>query len=121
MDTAGESMVKIYEDTIPCADCPGILMNIRLSAEDSSYRRSLTYLEGEDGKDISFADSGRYTILKGYQGDDQAILYLLKEEGSEREQAFLASGDSTLTMLDGNREVIRSGLNYTLRRKAGTP
>lgn len=120
IETSGlqEAVTIIYEDTIPCADCPGIIMNIRFNTTDLSYERSLTYLEATaDGKDTTFKESGQYTTEKGYKEDENAILYVLASADSGNEQVFLASGDSAITALDGNREIIRSGLNYTLRKK----
>lgn len=108
----------VYEDTIPCADCPGIIMSIGLDTSAGTYTRNMTYLEATaDGKDRTFSTAGTYSIEKGYKGDESALLYVLEAPPSGREQVFLAAGDSAIIGLDGNREIIRSGLNFTLRKK----
>ena len=44
-----------YQDTIPCADCPGILTTIKLY-EDGSFAYNAEYLE----KNTSLQDSGKF-------------------------------------------------------------
>lgn len=114
---AGKTEI-VFEDTIPCADCPGIIMQMRFDTIAGTYVRNMTYLEAaEDGKDMEFSNSGAYTTERGYKNDNSALLYVLEAAPSGGEQVFLASGDSAITALDGNREVIESELNFTLRRK----
>lgn len=113
----GETEI-VFEDTIPCADCPGIIMQMRFDTAAHTYTRNMTYLEAnEDGGDAEFSNSGSYTTERGYKNDESAVLYVLEAAPSGGEQVFLASGDSTITALDGNREMIQSGLNFTLRKK----
>lgn len=108
----------VYEDTIPCADCPGIIMSIALDTADGTYTRNMTYLEATaDGNDTTFSTTGTYSIEKGYKGDESAFLYVLEAPPSGSEQVFLAAADTAIIALDGNREIIRSGLNFTLRKK----
>lgn len=115
-ESAGHEMV--FEDTIPCADCPGIIMQVSFDTADHTYKRTMTYLEAtEDGKDATFTTSGAYTTEKGYKENESALLYVLQAPPSGGEQVFLAAGDSAITALDGNREIIQSGLNFTLRKK----
>lgn len=106
-----------FRDTIPCANCPGIIMELRLDTAKGSYTRKMTYLEGgKDGEDTQFSTSGSYRTQAGNKKDKTAILYILEDAPSGNEQYFLARGDTAVTALDGNGEIIRNGLNFTLRR-----
>ncbi|MFS8617665.1 MAG: copper resistance protein NlpE N-terminal domain-containing protein [Solitalea sp.] len=107
----------VFEGTIPCADCPGIIMQIRLDTVERTYIRHMTYLEAENGKDLEFSNSGSYTTEQGYKEDRDALLYVLNDPPSGSEQVFLASGDTAIVALDGNREIIQSQLNFTLKKK----
>lgn len=107
----------IFEGTIPCADCPGIVMEVRLDTAKHTYIRNMTYLEAQNGKDATFSVSGSYTTERGYKGDDEALLYVLGNPPSGTEQVFLARGDSAILALDGNREIIQADLNFTLTKK----
>jgi uncharacterized lipoprotein NlpE involved in copper resistance len=45
----------VYQDTIPCADCPGILTTVKLY-EDGTYAYNAEYLE----RNMTLQDTGRF-------------------------------------------------------------
>src|SRR3546814_18909271 len=95
---AGDARM-VFEDTIPCADCPGIIMNVQFDTATHSYIRTMTYLEATDSEnDATFTSKGAYKTEKGYKGDENVFLYVLEGSPSGGEQVFLADGDSAIKM-----------------------
>ncbi|HSJ67371.1 MAG TPA: copper resistance protein NlpE N-terminal domain-containing protein, partial [Anditalea sp.] len=76
----------IYEGTIPCADCQGIQMRLKLEnksgADDKAYELTETYLGTKDG-DRSFQSRGVYQITYGYGNDPAAILITLVDKNND--------------------------------------
>ena len=79
----------IYQDTIPCADCPGILTTIKLY-EDGTYSYSAEYLAKntllQDTGKFMWHDNGAVVHLKGNEIDSkykvgENVLYQTDTEG----------------------------------------
>ena len=49
----------VYQDTLPCADCIGILTRLELKS-DSSYKKSVTFLGKGDPMANTFSTKGRW-------------------------------------------------------------
>lgn len=109
-----------YEGLLPAADCPGIIFKLDLANPEFSgngeYKLSMTYIEAEDGKDLTFHSKGKMFTLRGDATDINATVYQLIEEGVNDTMNFLYMGDS-LIMITKNFERVDSGLNYTLKLK----
>lgn len=128
---ASDTVERRYMGTIPAADCPGIvydvtLVNVLPDSTSGGYGLSMTYLEAEDGRDVSFSSTGSWSVVKGIPADPGAVVYRLIEEpmgsGSDVRRDttdFLFLGDS-LVMLGAGMERIASGLNYTLMLEVGS-
>lgn len=115
----GEIMVRTYEGTIPAADCPGILYRVTIYNQEHSgdgvFESSMTYLEADNGKDMTFTDTGRLYTLRGDAVDPNATVYqLVNYDSPSYPTNFLYQKDS-ITMLDAAMCVPDSGLNYTLK------
>lgn len=93
--------------TLPCADCPGIDIQLDLLTDGVYFLRE-TYRDREDG---TFDDIGRY-LLSSHQ--DQLSLH----GGREAPKRFALSAEDSLTLLDLEGRKIQSELNYTLVRQA---
>ncbi len=87
------SWMGSYQDTLPCADCPGILTRIDFKS-DSTYKKSIVYLGKEPIFDYTFSTTGHWNVRP-----KSSILLLdsLQEKGV---QAFEISGDTLLKMCD---------------------
>lgn len=94
----------LYTDTMPCADCPGILTNLTLTYE-GAYSLEQVYLEkgGEP-----FSDEGIITW-----NDEGRIISL---SGNDKMNFFV--GENILFFLDENMEKITGSLAdfYTLEK-----
>ncbi|GGF20050.1 copper resistance protein NlpE [Echinicola rosea] len=110
-----------YEGTLPCADCSGIKMTLRLEnrAEKNAreYKLSQAYLGTTDG-DRTFESSGVYEVTYGMEGNPGAMIITLLDDQENPVKHFLQEKDSDeLIMLDINKKKIISDLNYSLTIK----
>ncbi len=78
----------------------------------------LTYIEGEDGKDITFSSLGKRYTMRGTATDNNATVWQLKTNNNKETYNFLYNDTKkTLTLLTQDLKTIDSGLNYTLNKK----
>ena len=110
-----------YEGILPAADCPGIRYALTLRhrehSGDGTFQLQMTYLEAEDGKDVTFSYTGRRLTLRGIPSDADATVWQLLVDGKEKEVFnFLCEDDQTLTLLNKDFEKNDSQLNYSLKR-----
>ena len=110
-----------YEGVLPAADCPGIRYALTLRhrehSDDGTFQLQMTYLEAEDGKDITFSYTGRRLTLRCIPSDADATVWQLLVDGKEKEVFnFLCEDDQTLTLLNKDFEKNDSQLNYSLKR-----
>lgn len=93
-----------YEATLPCADCPGILLKITLN-EDGTFAKTVAYLERPN----IFATQGTFTW------DETGNVVTLDDNGSLE---MLRVGENTLTILDleGNAITGESAEYYILTK-----
>ncbi len=122
---AGEVMTDEFTGLLPAADCPGIDYTLLLTHQKSCgsgvYRQTMTYIEAEDGEDLSFTEYGRYFLLRGEGVNENAsIIELIPFDTTSRVAYFLLHGpdSDSLTMLDAEKKRIESTLNYTLTKNA---
>jgi len=94
-----------WSNVIPCADCPGIEINIYLNT-DSTFIENMKYLE----RNSSFSDTGRWSLSNklitiSFPGKSTKIFYRIKS-------------DSVIAILDGNKKEIKGALskNYHLKK-----
>jgi|GEM_PF-4592530 len=96
----------LYSDTLPCADCEGILVHLTLFA-DSSYAIRERYL----GKPVERgASNGRYG---NYRFEENNTRIRLDRMFSE-EKSFYRPVEKGLLSLDANGHTVASELDYTL-------
>lgn len=98
--------VGSYEGMIPCADCPGIKVELSLDNKDN-YTKKMTYIDREP--DNTFITSGRFTW-----NDKEKIIRL---GGNDDGEIYKAKGESLL-MLDrqGNEITGSNADRYILNR-----
>ena len=115
----GAVQTLTYEGLLPCADCPGIRYDLTIRSRehsgDGTFTLSQTYLEAEDGKDVTFVTNGKRLTLKGIPGDDNATVWQLVSDNGDEVMNFLCENDSTLTLLGDDFTKAESELNYSLK------
>lgn len=81
----------VYRGTLPCADCEGIVTEIRLN-EDLTYERVMTYLGKENNR---FADNG------SFEWDEAGSrIRLIGDSSSGDADSWFKVGEDQLIMLD---------------------
>ncbi len=117
-ETVQSSQFEIYEGIIPCADCEGIKMTLKIADDFQSYELVEVYL----GKDAQpFMSHGKLNTERGFENDVNATVFVLNYDQPEKNQIYfvrLTNMRDRLTMLDRNRKKIKSDLNYILTKKS---
>lgn len=104
---------KIYEGTLPCADCNGILTNLKINNDSLTYFLTETY-QGVVGKDSVFLRSGTFRNITGI--DTTTNILELSAAKEAPVLLFRVLGDTALQKLEQNGRPIESDLNYILRK-----
>ncbi|MCA5005119.1 copper resistance protein NlpE [Sphingobacterium bovistauri] len=86
-----------YQDTIPCADCPGILATIKLH-EDGTYSYSAKYLE----RKTILQDTGRFMWH-----NNGSVVHL---KGKEIDTKYKV-GENVLLQADSTGNIIKSEMS----------
>ncbi|QDH77641.1 copper resistance protein NlpE [Echinicola soli] len=107
-----------YEGTVPCEDCSGIKMTLRLEnraeKDTREYKLTQVYLDTPDGN-RTFESSGVYEVSYGMEGNPGAMVITLLDGQENPVKHFLQEKDSDkFIMLDINKKKIKSDLNYSL-------
>jgi copper homeostasis protein (lipoprotein) len=112
----------VYKGTMPCADCSGLDTVLRLYAKgkfDTTYAfyvRTQTYRGAPHG-DVTFADRGEWTVLRGDAADPDATVYQLNPDDEQHSEALLVQEKgAALKQLDRDLKPIDTTMNVTLKR-----
>lgn len=94
-----------YKETLPAADCPGIVTTLTLSA-DGRYALHMEYLE----RDVAFDEQGAFEV----EGN---LLVLTPDDGGQG--GCYKVEENRLRMLDGDRKPITGELadHYVLQKE----
>ncbi len=112
--------IDTYEGTIPCADCPGIKVNLKLNwTIDSGGENTYTLTEEYIDRD-TIISSGKFNPERGFKNDNNATIIVLnwdKPEKNQRYYVWFSNEPEILHVLSPKKELIeRAGLNYTLEK-----
>jgi len=124
-DSPSAALVGRFAGVLPCADCAGIRIVLRLYAEQPSgqptrYESTEIYLGTPDG-DRTFARTGRWTILRGSAADPDATVYQLDYDRPGAERNFLRLGAAELRVLGRDQREITSTASHSLYRLPEDP
>ncbi|PJX25179.1 hypothetical protein CAP47_02460 [Psychroflexus sp. S27] len=92
-----------YQGVIPCADCPGIEMTVKLS-EDQSIEIKSVYQD----KDTEFIEDSEFEWL-----DDGLRIY----SEVDKQKYYFKIEENQIVFLDQEGNKIDSDLNYTLKKQ----
>jgi len=108
----------VYEGTIPCADCEGIKMRLKLEnkagQDDKAYELTETYIGTKEG-DRNYQSRGIYQITYGHGNDPSAILITLVDKNNAQ-RIFMQEESENLTLLDKEGNRMKSPRNHTLSK-----
>lgn len=102
-----QNLVGTFADTLPCADCPGILTELTLNA-DSTYVLRETYLGKNNNQPLENRRS---------QWRVRGQVLTLPPNGDNPVRRYLVAGPNQLRLLDRDGHVIESHLDYSLERR----
>ena len=106
---------------LPAADGPGIRYQLALRhrqhSGDGSFLLRLTYLEAENGQNVTFAYTGKRLTQRGTPEDPNATVWQLIADQGEDVYNFLQEKDGqSLTLLNRDFKKKQLPLNYTLKK-----
>lgn len=117
------SKTTVFEGTLPCADCSGIKTVLKIYfdysvAQNNKYELISTYEGKEPQKD--FTERGNFNTERGLENDPDGTIYVLNWDQPEKKQiyyGYYSNNPEKIYLLDKNRKIIQSQLNYFLMLK----
>lgn len=104
-----------FAGLLPCADCPGIQVDLTFYSGPATYELKQTYESSRHGNP-TYTEQGTWLIERGTAKNPKAIVYELHPAHSQSKQFYLRSDKNTLLLLDANREELPPSLPHTLKR-----
>jgi copper homeostasis protein (lipoprotein) len=119
------SSVGTFAGVMPCADCSGILTELRLYAEQPSgrpvrYELTETFLGSREG-DQSITRTGRWGTSRGSASDSDATVVQLDLGRPDMPRNLLRVGEDELRLLDRKLQEIASRAPRSLYRVSDLP
>lgn len=117
----GELIEERFVGVLPAADCSGIRYDLRVKhrthSGDGLFLLTLTYLNAETDRDLTYSYLGRRFTLRGSADDNNAIVWQCQTD----DQAFMVNflyepKKQSLSLLTKECREIHSQLNYTLKK-----
>lgn len=105
----------VFEGTLPCADCSGIETVLKINTIENKFELSSTYKGKSPEK--KFVEKGSINTERGLEKDIDGTIYILNWDKPENEQVYygyFSKNPEKLYLLDRNKKVIKSKLNYFL-------
>ena len=123
--TITSSSIGSFAGVLPCADCSGILTELRLYTEQPSgrparYELTETYLGGRDGGG-SFSTTNRWALLRGTATDPDAIVVQLDLGRIDAHKNLVRVGEDELRLVDRNLKEIPPTIPHSLFRVSDLP
>src|SRR5215471_7941829 len=123
--TITSSPIGTFAGVMPCADCSGILTELRLYTEQPSgqparYELTETYLGARDGGG-SFSTTNNWALLRGTATDPDAIVVQLDLGRIDARKNFIRVGEDELRLIDRNLKEIPPTIAHSLHRVSDLP
>lgn len=109
------SSIAVYEGTLPCADCEGIVTILKIDASSNKFQLSSIYKGKKPEK--SFEEKGNINTERGLEKDPDGTIFILNWDKPEKDQiyyGYYSKNPEKLYLLDRNKRIIQSNLNYFL-------
>lgn len=113
----------VYEGLLPCADCSGIQTVLKIAqgdgtTEGQTFELSSTYKGKEPEKE--FVEKGKFNTERGLENDPNGTIFVLNYDKPADKQVYygyFSSDTKKIYMLDRDKKIIKSKLNYSLDLK----
>ena len=120
-DPAMDDAEVAYQGTLPCRNCAGIDLDVRLmgdeqaSLEERTFTLRASYREHpQDPPDENYA--GNWEVLSGTAVDPAATVYELTPDGEGQIYYFLRIDETTLELIDPQRRRFQNNEALQLQR-----
>lgn len=120
--TEMEDTETVYQGTLPCRNCDGIDLDVRLSGEEQSPQEERTFElrasyreHPQDPPDENY--SGNWEVLSGTAVDPDATVYELTPDQEGQTYYFLRIDDATLELIDPERRRFQNSEALQLQRQ----
>lgn len=121
-EVAMDDAEVVYQGTLPCRNCAGIDLNVRLRGdeqaplEERTFDLRASYQEHpQDPPDEEYA--GNWEVLSGTAVDPDATVYELTPEGEGQIYYFLRVDEQTLELIDPQRRRFQNNEALQLQRQ----
>ncbi|KAA0009841.1 copper resistance protein NlpE [Billgrantia pellis] len=121
-DMAMDDAEVVYQGTLPCRNCAGIDLDVRLrgdeqsSLEERTFDLRASYREHpQEPPDEEYA--GNWEVLSGTAVDPDATVYELTPDGEGQVYYFLRIDDETLELIDPQRRRFQNNEALQLQRQ----
>lgn len=117
------SKTTVYEGILPCADCSGIKTVLKIYTDYSvSQNNKFEVISNYQGKGSQkdFVEKGNFNTERGLEKDPDGTIYVLNWDQPEEKQiyyGYYSSNPEKIYLLDKDRKIIKSELNYSLNLK----
>ncbi|MCP2028258.1 copper homeostasis protein (lipoprotein) [Flavobacterium sp. HSC-32F16] len=113
----------VYEGLLPCADCSGIATVLKIdqgngTMEGQKFELSSIYKGKSPEKE--FVEKGNFNTERGLESDPNGTTFILNWDKPADKQiyyGYFSSDTKKIYMLDRNKKIIKSKLNYSLDLK----
>ncbi|MGM0784343.1 MAG: copper resistance protein NlpE N-terminal domain-containing protein [Pseudomonadota bacterium] len=110
-----------YQGTLPCRNCAGIDLNVRMlgdeqsSLDERTFNLRASYREHpQEPPDENY--EGNWEVLEGTEDDPEATVYELTPDGDGQVYYFLRIDDDTLELIDPQRRRFQNSEALQLER-----
>lgn len=117
------SKTNVYEGIIPCADCSGIQMTLKIyndySVSQNNKFELISVYQGKEPENV-FTQKGNFNTERGLDNDPDGTIYVLNWDQPEEKQmyyGYYSSNPEKIYLLDKDRKRIKSDLNFSLTLK----
>jgi hypothetical protein len=115
----GALQTKTYEGVLP-SQGKGLRYTLTVKIQEKSdagkYELLKTYIEGNEGKDLTYVSDGTVKVIHGTKADKKAIVWELTPE-KNKEISYYQVEEGRVIMLSQKMEKTTSWKNYILTQK----
>jgi copper homeostasis protein (lipoprotein) len=115
--------VWVYEGLLPCADCSGIQTVLKIAQGDGTMegqKFELSSIYKGKSPEKEFVEKGKFNTERGLENDPDGTIFILNYDKPVDKQiyyGYLSSDTKKIYMLDRDKKIIKSKLNYSLDLK----
>lgn len=107
--------IATYAGILPCADCPGLKTILKLNFTDSTFELAETYLEAENGKDVTSNSSGKFDIFFRNTTGSLVKVIRINQLIPDETQCFIALSDTVIKPAMKNGEPLERDMPGELK------